>query len=102
MAITSAHIVSLSIVLLLSLLINSYAGRNIKSAEDFSLGGRLSGPAIVSGAILGAIVGGAATMGTAQLAFCVGLSAWWFTLGSGIGLICLAAFYAKPLRRSGL
>ena len=102
MAITSAHIVSLSIVLLLSLLINSYAGRNIRSAEDFSLGGRLSGPAIVSGAILGAIVGGAATMGTAQLAFCVGLSAWWFTLGSGIGLICLAAFYAKPLRSSGL
>ena len=102
MEFTSTHLFSLSLTLLLSLSLSLYAGRNIKSAEDFSLGGRSSGASVVSGTILGTIVGGAATMGTAQLAFCTGLSAWWFTLGSGIGLLILAAFYAKPLRNSGL
>ena len=56
----------------------------------------------VAGSIAGTVVGGGATVGTAQLAYSSGLSAWWFTLGSGIGLLILAAFYAKPLRNSGL
>ena len=40
-------------------------------------------------------------MGTAQLAFSYGLSAWWFTLGAALGGAVLAIFYAGPLRRSG-
>jgi SSS family solute:Na+ symporter len=36
------------------------------------------------------------------MAFSLGLSAWWFTLGEGLALILLAVFYASPLRKSGL
>lgn len=50
----------------------------------------------------GTCVGGGATVGTAQLAATVGLSAWWFTIGSGVGLIIMGLFYAKPLRRTAL
>jgi len=57
---------------------------------------------MVSGTIVGTIIGGAATVGTAQLAFSIGLSAWWFTLGAGIALIVMALFYAAPLRASKL
>ena len=57
---------------------------------------------MVSGTIVGTIIGGASTVGTAQLAFSVGLSAWWFTLGAGIALLVMAAFYAGPLRASKL
>lgn len=56
----------------------------------------------MAGAINGTIIGGAATMGTAQLAYSVGVSAWWFTLGCGLGLIILAVFYSRPLRQTGL
>jgi SSS family solute:Na+ symporter len=36
------------------------------------------------------------------MAFSVGLSAWWFTLGAGIALLVMATFYAAPLRASKL
>lgn len=79
-----------------------YAARMVRSADDYSVGGHKSGPLIVSGVFVGTLVGGAATIGTAQLAFCVGLSAWWFILGCGAGLVTMGVFFAKPLRRSSL
>lgn len=56
---------------------------------------------LVAGAIMGTLVGGASTIGTAQLAYQFGMSAWWFTLGGGISCLILALFYAKPFRESG-
>ena len=102
MQLNGEHLISLVITLILFLLPSLLAARKIGGAEDYSLGNRAAGAPIVSGAIVGTIIGGAATLGTAQLAFCVGLSAWWFTLGSGIGLLILALFYAYPLRQTGL
>ena len=77
------------------------AGGKIKSAKDFTTGSGMGIP-MVAGALIGTLVGGASTIGTAQLAFTYGLSAWWFTLGGSIGLVVMAAWFAEPLRRSGL
>ena len=57
---------------------------------------------MIAGSIAGTIVGGGATVGTAQLAYTCGLSAWWFTLGSGIAFIIMGLFYASRLRGTGL
>ncbi|MEG2185013.1 MAG: sodium:solute symporter family protein [Cloacibacillus sp.] len=70
------------------------------SKKDFSLGGRKAGAAGVTGILLGALVGGASTVGTAQMAYSSGLTAWWFTLGGGIGCLLLGLRFAVPLRRS--
>lgn len=102
MALNSIHILSLVVTMVAVIILGVYAARKVKTADDFSLGGRSSGMTIVSGTIVGTIIGGAATMGTAQMAYCVGFSAWWFTLGSGIGLIIMALFYARPLRHTDL
>ena len=75
-------------------------GSKARSSQDFSLGGRRSGPWNVFGAITGTLVGGASTIGTAQLAFIWGLSAWWFTLGAGIACLVLGIFLAPQLRNS--
>ncbi len=61
----------------------------------------VNGPGIVTGILIGTLVGGSSTVGTAQLAFHYGLSAWWFTLGGGLACLALALFYVKPLRCSG-
>ena len=45
---------------------------------------------VVAGIIIGTLVGGSSTIGTAQLAYHYGLSAWWFTLGAGIACLILA------------
>ncbi len=71
-----------------------------KNSADFSLGGRKGGSWHVFGAITGTLVGGASTVGTVQLAFIYGLSAWWFTLGSGLACLFLGLFMAIPLRHS--
>ena len=102
MKLSMVHLVSLLLTLILTMLPGIIASRRIKSADDYNVGGRSAGVGIVAGSIIGTIVGGAATVGTAQLGFKLGLTAWWFTLGSGIALLIMAAFYAKPLRASGL
>lgn len=73
-----------------------------QNSADFSLGGRKAGPWNVFGAITGTLVGGASTIGTAQLAFIWGLSAWWFTLGAGLACLMLGLFLAVPLRQSNV
>ena len=75
-------------------------GSKASNSNDFSLAGRTAGSWTVSGAILGTLVGGASTIGTAQLAFMYGLSAWWFTLGAGLACLFLGIFLAMPLRQS--
>ena len=101
-SLTLTHLFSLAITLFIILAITVYSTRSVKSAEGFSLCGRSSGSLLIAGGISGTCIGGAATVGTAQMAFSFGLSAWWFTLRMGLGLIVLALFYAYPLRRSGL
>ena len=56
------------------------------------------GAGVAAGLIMGTLVGGSSTVGTAQLAYNYGMSAWWFTLGGGIACLILALVYARPLR----
>ena len=79
-----------------------YVARAVKSAEGYSLGGRSASFPLVAGSIAGTVIGGGATVGTAQMASTIGLSAWWFTLASGITFIVMGFLYARPLRKTGL
>ncbi len=89
------------ILTLLSIIVFAWRGKTrAKNSRDFSLGGRKAGSWDVSGAITGTLVGGASTIGTVQLAFLYGLSAWWFTFGAGIACLFLGLFLAVPLRKS--
>ncbi|MFO7764928.1 MAG: sodium:solute symporter family protein [Pelovirga sp.] len=77
-------------------------GGNVKATSgiEYTLSGREASSLNVFGAITGTLVGGASTIGTAQLAFLYGLSAWWFTLGAGLACLFLGLFIAVPLRQS--
>lgn len=101
MHLSSLHVVGLLATIALIIGIGIWSGRKVQSAADFSSGGSRAGAWIVCGAIMGTLVSGQATIGTAQLAFSYGMSAWWFTLGSGIGCLILAVGYAAPFRHSG-
>ena len=95
------HITGIALVLLLIVGVSLYSGKMVKNAADFTTGGGRIGRWMVCGTIMGSLVGGVSTVGTAQLAFSYGISAWWFTLGSGLGCLTLALVYTKPLRHSG-
>ena len=94
------HLTGVVLTVLLLLAISWLSGRKVKDAHSFTTGGN-NGSWMVCGALLGTLAGGQSTIGTAQLAFCYGASAWWFTIGAGLGSLVLGLFYAGPLRRSG-
>jgi SSS family solute:Na+ symporter len=98
---TGVHYIGVIAVLALIAFVGTFSGKKVSNASDFSTGGGKAGTWIVAGTIMGTLMSGQATIGTAQLAFNFGLSAWWFTLGSGIGCLLLGAVYAAPLRNSG-
>ena len=91
------HIMGAVIIIALVIIIGIYAGKKVNSASDFASASRRASLFMVMGALIGTLVGGASTIGTAQLAFSYGFSAWWFTLGGGLGLIVMAVFYIKPV-----
>ncbi len=72
-----------------------FTGAHRKAASESN------GAAIVAGIIMGTLVGGSATVGTAQLAYNYGMSAWWFTLGGGLACLVLALGFVGPWRGSG-
>jgi len=63
--------------------------------------GNVNSAPVVAGLIMGTLVGGSSTVGTAQLAYSFGMSAWWFTLGGGLACLVLALLFVVPWRRSG-
>ncbi|MDR1874082.1 MAG: sodium:solute symporter family protein [Synergistaceae bacterium] len=97
---TFVHLLGAGCVLLLIMGLGIYSGKKVRNVSDFDVGLRDAGPHMVSGTILGTLVGGSATIGVAQLAFNYGLSAWFFTLGSALGCLLLV-FHTVPARRSG-
>lgn len=91
-----SHFIGIFIVLILVSGLSFYSG--YKNTQNYQKKGNC---VVVSGLIIGTLVGGSSTIGTAQLAYSYGMSAWWFTLGGGIACLILAVFYAKPLRKTG-
>lgn len=102
MQISSMHLAGILITILLTIGLSIYSARGVKSAAGFSLAGRAAKAPMVAGSIAGVIIGGGATVGTAQMAFQVGLAAWAYALGAGLAFLIMGLFYAKPLRSTGL
>ena len=95
MVLTPAQLTGLLAAVLGIALLAVFTGTRRKSASASN------GTAIVAGIIMGTLVGGSATVGTAQLAYHYGMSAWWFTLGGGLACLVLALGFIGPWRRSG-
>ncbi len=98
--ISIVYIIGVSLTVALLLAVSWWSGRKVKDARSFMTGGN-AGSLLVGGALLGTLAGGQSTIGTAQLAFCYGWSAWWFTIGAGIGAAVLGLVYAAHIRKSG-
>ncbi len=97
---SEGHIGGILATLALVSAVGLYAGSKVKTAADFSTGGRSVSSSVVAGAIMGTLVGGASTIGTAQLAFQYGFAAWWFTLGAGIACAILGIGMVRPMWES--
>lgn len=71
------------------------AMKQVKQSDDFLLGKKGMGPAGVVGILLGTILGGASTIGSAQMAFSEGITGFLFTFGAATGLIGMSLFLPR-------
>ena len=90
------------VVVALVVLVGALSGTKIRKADEFTVAGRRLGAAGVSGVIIGALVGGAATVGTAQAAYVYGLGGWWFTLAAGLACLVVGIGFARTYRKANL
>jgi SSS family solute:Na+ symporter len=68
-----------------------------KSSEEFILAGRNLGMFMYLGCLSAVILGGASTIGTAQLGYEHGLSGIWFVTMIGLGIITLGTIFIKRI-----
>ncbi len=68
-----------------------------KSSEEFILAGRNLGMFMYLGCLSAVILGGASTIGTAQLGYEHGISGIWFVTMIGLGIIALGTIFIKRI-----
>ncbi|AOT71422.1 sodium:solute symporter family protein [Geosporobacter ferrireducens] len=80
--------------------IAGYLGKlKVNTSKDFITGGNKLGVLGVTSMLMGSIIGGASTVGTAQMAYNRGIGAIWFILGLSISSIFLGLMYAKQVEQ---
>lgn len=88
------------IYILLLFVISYFAQRrSAGSATNYILAGRQLTTPLITVSIVGLAVGGASTIGVAEQAYKVGLSAGWYTTAWGIGAITMGMLVAKKYRQ---
>ncbi|MBR5488653.1 MAG: sodium:solute symporter family protein, partial [Firmicutes bacterium] len=93
------HFIGIGIALTILIGVGMQSAKKVKSAADFDTGGRKGSVWLVTGLLLGSLIGGQCTIGTAQLAYTYGLSAIWFSFGAGLGSLVLCLIFVVPLRK---
>lgn len=88
-----------SIYILLLFVISYYAKKRSEgNSANYILAGRRLTTPLITVSIVGLAVGGASTIGVAEQAYKVGLSAGWYTTAWGIGAIVMGLLVAKKYR----
>lgn len=94
--ISTVHLIMIVLTVAIIIGIGIASSRN----KDFATARGQAGEWLVAGAIIGTLVGGQATIGTAEMGHNFGFSGIWFTCGSALG--CLLLYITTPrLRGTG-
>lgn len=88
------------VYMLIMLGIGFYSKTKVKDSTDYHLAGRRLGPIMVAGTLAATEIGGGSSVGVASKAYGEwGLSAGWYVVSAGIGII-LVSFIAPYMRRA--
>ncbi|WP_291633005.1 sodium:solute symporter [Clostridium sp.] len=90
-------IISAVITLVMTGIVGYLSKSKVRTSKDFISGGNKLGVMGVTSMLMGSIIGGASTVGTAQMAYNRGIGAIWFILGLSIASIMLGLFYSSQV-----
>lgn len=96
----------LIVSIILTLILTGVAGYigklKVKTAKDFINADNKLGILGLTSMLMGSIIGGASTVGTAQMAYKHGISAIWFILGLCIASILLGLIYSNQVGKDNM
>lgn len=92
-------IVSAVGTIILTVIMGYFGKLKVKDSGDFMAGGNKMGVFGVSSMLMGSIIGGASTVGTAQMAYQRGFAAIWFIVGLSIASLLLGLIYSKQMNK---
>jgi SSS family solute:Na+ symporter len=95
-------IISAIITLIITGIIGYLSKSRVKTSRDFISGGSKLGVMGVTSMLMGSIIGGAGTVGTAQMAYNRGIGAMWFIVGLSIASILLGLFYSTQVNKKSI
>lgn len=90
-------VLSSIITLILTGIVGYLSKYKVKNSKDFIDGGSKLGMVGVTSMLMGSIIGGASTVGTAQMAYNRGIAAIWFIFGVSAASIILGLLYSKQV-----
>lgn len=96
----SQYFLGILITIISFTIVGIYSWTKAKTTSDFSGKNRNASTKLIIGTVVGTFLGGSSTVGTSEMAFMHGLSAWWFTLGGGVACIIFALFFSDPVYKS--
>ena len=88
-------IISAAVTLIITAVAGYLGKTKVKNSKDFIAAGNKLGLIGVTSMLMGSIIGGAATVGTAQMAYKRGFAAIWFIVGLSAASILLGVIYSK-------
>jgi len=81
------------------LLLGEVLGRlRVRTLDDYLLSSREHGVLVTSASLVATVIGAGSTLGSAAVAYYVGVSAGWYLLSAGPGLVLLAYTIAPRMR----
>lgn len=95
MTLEIGHYLGIAVTFFIVAFLSFSAMKQIKQSDDFLLGKKGMGPAGIVGILLGTILGGASTIGSAQMAFSEGITGVLFTFGTATGLVGMSLFLPR-------
>jgi len=95
-------IISTIVTLIITGIVGYLSKSKVKTSKDFISGGNKLGVLGVTSMLMGSIIGGASTVGTAQMAYNRGIGAIWFILGLSMASIILGLFYSTQINKKSV
>ena len=90
------------ITLIITGIVGYLSKLKVKTSKDFISGGNKLGVMGVTSMLMGSIIGGASTVGTAQMAYSRGVGAIWFIFGLSIASIILGLVYSRQVNKKDI
>lgn len=99
MGITVIGFIVFGLICLITLIVGIWAGRKVKTSDDYWVGGRNLGKLVITSSQAATFIGGGMTVGWIGMGYKLGYGAFWYGIPQSLGIFVAAYFLVKSFRQ---